>query len=258
MAEDDRLAFNIRCFVMNTVPNRIFLLGVILKCVSVIMRYGAAMNQNVRFAIDLDIDVQRQAVKIVENLLTDGFADMLDVLVGDITAVPVPQSKNVRVFRVVPVQHIEGIEHHILICAVSTLEQIYQKYGYHTLSRVLRLSIGTWEGDMNSFSANILNGITKLISVFGDQLNDEIFKEKVGAISVKQLVRTAKERHAGSMGYAEAMLIEYNGKKKNPAQRLSMNKLHARESSIFSGLSDLEEQEDSADEEDDNLFDELD
>lgn len=78
-----------------------------------------------------------------------------------------------------------------VICAVSTLEQIYQKYGYHTLSRVLRLCIGTWEGDMNSFSANILNGITKLISVFGDQLNDEIFKEKVGAVSVKQLVRTA-------------------------------------------------------------------
>lgn len=92
--------------------------------------------------------------------------------------------------------------------------------------------------DMNSFSANILNGITKLISVFGDQLNDEVFKEKVGAISIKQLVRTAKERQAGSMGYAEAMLIEYNGKKKNPAQRLSMNKLHARESSIFSGLED--------------------
>ena len=49
-----------------------------------------------------------------------------------------------------------------VICAVSTLEQIYHKYGYHTLSRVLRLCIGTWEGDMNSFSANILNGITKL------------------------------------------------------------------------------------------------
>ena len=37
---------------------------------------------------------------------------------------------------------------------------------------------------------------------------------------------------------AEAMLIEYNGKKKSPAQRLSINKLHARESSIFSGLED--------------------
>ena len=40
-----------------------------------------------------------------------------------------------------------------VICAVSTLEQIYQKYGYHALSRVLRLCIGTWEGDMNSFSS---------------------------------------------------------------------------------------------------------
>ena len=38
------------------------------------------------------------------------------------------------------------------------------------------------------------------------------------------------------MGFAEAMLIEYNGKKKNPAQRLSINKLHARESSLFSGI----------------------
>lgn len=125
-----------------------------------------------------------------------------------------------------------------VICAVSTLEQIYQKYGYHTLSRVLRLCVGTWEGDRNSFSANILNAVAKLISVFGEQLNDEIFKEKVGAISVKQLARTAKDRHAGSMGYAEAMLIEYNAKRKSPALRLSISKLHARESSIFSGLDD--------------------
>lgn len=134
-----------------------------------------------------------------------------------------------------------------VICAVSTLELIYQKYGYHVLSRVLRLCVGTWEGDMNSFSANIINGITKLISVFGDQLDDEVFKEKIGAISIKQLVRTAKERYAGSMGYAEAMLIEYNGKKKNPAQRLSINKLHARESSIFSGLEDSVHTDDDLD-----------
>ena len=134
-----------------------------------------------------------------------------------------------------------------VICAVSTLELIYQKYGYHVLNRVLRLCIGTWEGDINSFSANILKGITKLISAFGDQLNDEVFKERIGAISVKQLVRTAKERQAGSMGYAEAMLIEYNGKKKNPAQRLSINKLHAREASIFSGLEDSVHTDDDLD-----------
>ena len=127
-----------------------------------------------------------------------------------------------------------------VICAVSTIERIYKKYGYHVLNRVLRLCIGTWEGDTNSFSANILNALAKLVSAFGDQLNDEVFKEKVGAISVKQLIRTAKERQAGSMGFAEAMLIEYNGKRKNPAQRLSINRLHARESSIFTGLDDAE------------------
>lgn len=43
-----------------------------------------------------------------------------------------------------------------VICAVSTLEQIYQNHGYHMLNRVLRLCAGTWEGDANSFSANIL------------------------------------------------------------------------------------------------------
>ena len=65
-----------------------------------------------------------------------------------------------------------------VICAVSTLEQIYQNHGYHMLNRVLRLCAGTWEGDANSFSANILNGITRLVFAFGDQLNDEIFKRK--------------------------------------------------------------------------------
>ena len=130
-----------------------------------------------------------------------------------------------------------------VIVAVSTLENIYQKHGYHALSRVLRLCVGTWEGDMNSFSGNLLNGIAKLVAAFGDQMNDEVFKEKIGAVSVKQLIRTAKDRHAGSMGYAEAMLLEYNGKKKNPAQRLSMNKLHARESAIFSDMEGLSYEE---------------
>ena len=128
-----------------------------------------------------------------------------------------------------------------VICAVSTLEQIYQTHGYHMLSRVLRLCAGTWEGDENSFSANILNGITRLVYTFGDQLNDEVFKERVGALSIKQLVRMSKERCPGSMGYAEAMLLEYNGKKKNISQRLSMNKLHMqRTAGLCSLLSDVD------------------
>ncbi len=115
------------------------------------------------------------------------------------------------------------------ICAVATLETIYAKYGYQVLSRVLRLIIGTWEGDTNSFSANIMNAVAKLCVVYKDQLNDVMFCEKVGAVSVKQLTRTARERRKGAMGFAEAMILEYNGKKKSNAGKLLMNKLHARD-----------------------------
>ena len=119
------------------------------------------------------------------------------------------------------------------ICAVSTLEAIYTKYGYQILNRVLRLIIGTWEGDSNSFSANIMNAVAKLCVVFKNQLNDEVFSEKLGAVSIKQLTRTAKERRPGSMGFAEAMVIEYNGKKKTTAGKLFLNKLYARDVSLW-------------------------
>jgi len=103
-----------------------------------------------------------------------------------------------------------------IICAVSALESIYDKYGLPILDRTLLLCVGTWEGDMNSFSGNILKAIAKLISVYGDNLKDVIFKEKVGSVSIKTIIRNAKERRPGSLGYAEAMLIEYNRKCKYP------------------------------------------
>ena len=100
------------------------------------------------------------------------------------------------------------------ICAISTLEFIYEKYGFHTLDRTLRLCIGTWEGEPNSLTANILKGIARLIVAYGDSLRDDLFKEKVGAFSARDIGRTAKERKAGSLGYAEAMLLAYNRKMK--------------------------------------------
>ena len=42
-------------------------------------------------------------------------------------------------------------------------------------------------------------------------------------ISIKELTKTAKERKAGSLGFAEAMLIFYNKRLKNP---LSWNELY--------------------------------
>ena len=104
------------------------------------------------------------------------------------------------------------------IAAVSTLEAIYDKYGYEMLDRVLKLIIMTWEGEPKSFSANIMNGLARLLYAYQDSIKDEIFKAKVGEVSIKEISKTAKERRAGSLGYAEAILLIYNKKMRNALQ----------------------------------------
>ena len=126
------------------------------------------------------------------------------------------------------------------ICAVSTLEYIYEKYGFHTLDRTLRLCIGAWEGETNSLGSNMLKGIARLIVAFGDSLKDDLFKEKVGAYSARDIGRTAKERRAGSLGYAEAMLQLYNRKMKSG---LSWTKLYSNKNEIPNDINLVEEPE---------------
>jgi len=110
------------------------------------------------------------------------------------------------------------------ICAVSTLESVYEKYGYHILDHSIRLIIGTWEGEQKSFSANMINGVARLLHCYGDELKDSTFIEKLGRLSIKELSRTARDRRAGSLGYSEAMLIAYNKKCQRPLQ---FNKLYS-------------------------------
>ena len=129
-----------------------------------------------------------------------------------------------------------------IICAVATLERIYAKYGYHVLDRTLRLCVGTWEGDIDSLGANILNAVARMVVAYGDQLKDETFKEKVGAVSVRQLSRTAKERGGGSLSYAEAMLVAYNRKCK---YTLTWAKLHSDNGRKSDFCDDDEEEEEN-------------
>lgn len=113
------------------------------------------------------------------------------------------------------------------ICAVATLENIYDKFGFHVLDRVLRLVIGTWEGEPNSLSANMLNGIARVVYAYGDQIKDNLFKERLGRISVKNLSQQARDRRIGSLGYAEAILIAYNKRSKT---HLRWDKLYSKKS----------------------------
>ena len=113
------------------------------------------------------------------------------------------------------------------ICAVSTLERIYDKYGFHVLDRVLMLCIGTWEGANDSLSGNILSGVAHLVASFGDNLKDDIFKDKLGNVSIKDISRTGRERRNGSLGYAEAMVGEYNKRMKSGTLKMSRLKKFA-------------------------------
>lgn len=101
------------------------------------------------------------------------------------------------------------------ITAVGTLSYTLKNYGYEVLDRTLRLCLGAWEGDPNSLTANILKGIRQLVVAFGEELKDDLFTDKVGATSLRDIGRTAKERR-GTYNYAEAMLLTYNSKMKNP------------------------------------------
>lgn len=112
------------------------------------------------------------------------------------------------------------------ICAISALENIYDKYGENVMDSTLRLAAATWEGEDNSFSGTILKAIAKIIVTFGDSLKEDVFKDHVGKVSVKAIIRQAKERRPGMLGYAEAMLIAYNTKNKS---RLSLKQLYGKQ-----------------------------
>jgi len=58
--------------------------------------------------------------------------------------------------------------------------------------------------------------VTRLVVAYEDKLKDEVFKDKLGGMSIKELSRTAKERRAGALGYAEVMLLAYNKRNKAP------------------------------------------
>lgn len=137
------------------------------------------------------------------------------------------------------------------ICAVSALENILEKYGYHVLDQTVYLIASTWEGDPMSFSGSMLKGVAKLLDSFGDEIKQDEFVERMGRISPKEIIRSAKEHRNGILGYAEALLTFYNRKLKQP---LNYNKLYHRASSralMKAGLQSTAEDEALDNEQDD-------
>ena len=98
------------------------------------------------------------------------------------------------------------------ICAITSVEQIYAKYKFHVLDRTLRLIVGAWEGEPLSLSANMLRGVARLVVSFGDLMKDDVFCDRLGKVSAREITRNAKEKREGSLGFAETILLIYNKK----------------------------------------------
>jgi hypothetical protein len=98
------------------------------------------------------------------------------------------------------------------ICAITSLVQIYAKYRFHVLDRTLRLLVGSWEGDPLSLSGNMLRGVARLVVAYGELMKDDIFCDRLGKVSAREITRNAKEKREGSLGFAEAILSVYNRK----------------------------------------------
>lgn len=134
------------------------------------------------------------------------------------------------------------------LCAISTIESIYHRYGLNTLDRTLRLCVASWEGEPDSLTANIIKGIALLVTAFGDNLRDDLFQEKVGKFSAREVSRSARERKMGSMGYAEVMLAFYNKKTRYPLRWAQLHELQSQHTSMIrnTGIDEADELEENA------------
>ena len=112
------------------------------------------------------------------------------------------------------------------ICAIDTLLKIFTHHGYEHLDRSLRLIVSTWEGDMLSLTSNMIKGISTLLAVFGDSINDEKFAERTGTASLREIAREAKDRREGSKGYTMVLAKLYN---KNRKAQLEVQKIYEYE-----------------------------
>ena len=121
MTEDDYFALNIRLVVVNAVPYRIFFLVIVPVHVVVVRCDGAAMHEDIWLTVNLNVDIQRQAVKIIEYLLTDRLSNVFYILVRDIPAVSVPKSQSMWILWIVFSKPVQGIQHHVFVIAQKHL-----------------------------------------------------------------------------------------------------------------------------------------
>ena len=79
----------------------------------------------------------------------------------------------------------------------------------------------------------------------------DVFIERVGKVSAKELSRMARERRNGSLGFSETMLQIYNKRAKNG---LDYSRLYSRRNKQYLQMPDDEEEEATTENTDKNVM----
>ena len=116
---------------------------------------------------------------------------------------------------------------HVRYLAWQGLIPYGRQYGCKILDATIRLCVATWQGENNSLSSYILKAVAVIIQVYQQELNEELFKEKLGLIPINQITRSAKAMQNGTkgFGYAITILNFYNHRLSKP---LEVSKLYTQ------------------------------
>jgi len=103
------------------------------------------------------------------------------------------------------------------VSAVSSLLYIHNRFGFGVLERTIKLCISTWAGNEFAFASITLRGVALMLAAYGEEIDNNEFRDKLSGRTPKTIAGRAKDRDAGALGYALELLSEYN-KKINLAQ----------------------------------------
>ncbi len=95
------------------------------------------------------------------------------------------------------------------IISSSTIDEIYENYGYVNLKQTLCLIKNTWGGDKDSFHRNIMKAVSMLLTAYA-YLDEDVFRKEIGAVSAQDILDLGAKRRTGALGVAEAMVELYN------------------------------------------------
>ena len=100
------------------------------------------------------------------------------------------------------------------VAATRAVISAYRLLGGDGFSRLFRLLRDTWQGDVHSLTAPVINGTALLLKTYGAELNDSVFVKRLSAVDPEEISRRGRmdfSTNNATLRYARVLLERYNG-----------------------------------------------